>query len=175
MVQTIEMSYEEKVEMYQLVEKNKLIEMLIEANNVISKLTPKIAFEPLDNEVTNDVDTTPHPIYVVIKCGYEGIEGLIYSTLNADDASTKVKALRDEILSAKNRMNKINEEFGIEEDEHFNTHYERMYLAEEISCEEYSMAKYDNPDAFCVQRWDGEKFECVCKELDCEPSKMWLM
>lgn len=62
MVQTVEMSYEEKVEMYQLVEKNKLIEMLIEANNVISKLTPKIALsEPLDNEVINDADTTSHP------------------------------------------------------------------------------------------------------------------
>lgn len=39
MIQVLEMSHNEKVELYQLIEKNKLIEMLIEANNVISKLT----------------------------------------------------------------------------------------------------------------------------------------
>lgn len=42
MLQIIEMSHKEKVEMYQLIEKDRLIEMLIEANNVINKLTPKI-------------------------------------------------------------------------------------------------------------------------------------
>ena len=41
MVQTVEMSHKEKVEMYQLIEKDRLIEMLIEANNVINKLMPK--------------------------------------------------------------------------------------------------------------------------------------
>ena len=39
MMQVIEMTHSEKVEMYQKVEKNKLIEMLIEANNVINRLT----------------------------------------------------------------------------------------------------------------------------------------
>jgi len=39
MIQVLEMSHNEKVEVYQLIEKDKLIEMLIEANNVISKLT----------------------------------------------------------------------------------------------------------------------------------------
>lgn len=39
MMQVIEMTHSEKVEMYQMVEKDKLIEMLIEANNVINGLT----------------------------------------------------------------------------------------------------------------------------------------
>lgn len=39
MMQTIEMTHEEKVEMYSMIEKHKLIEMLIEANNVINRLT----------------------------------------------------------------------------------------------------------------------------------------
>ncbi len=38
-MQVIEMTHSEKVEMYQMVEKDKLIEMLIEANNVINRLT----------------------------------------------------------------------------------------------------------------------------------------
>jgi ArsR family metal-binding transcriptional regulator len=49
MVQVIEMTHKEKVEMYQLIEKDRLIEMLIEANNVIRNLTPKITlYEPFD-------------------------------------------------------------------------------------------------------------------------------
>lgn len=123
----------------------------------------------------NEVNTVLPTVYVVIKCGYEGIEGLIYSTLNADEATEKVKTLRDEILRAKSRMNKIIEEFGNEEDEDYNTHYDRMQLAGEISYEEYSMAKYDKPDAFCAQKWDGKSFGCACKELGCEPDEVWLM
>ena len=39
MMQVIEMTHSEKVEMYQMIEKDRLIEMLIEANNVINQLT----------------------------------------------------------------------------------------------------------------------------------------
>lgn len=39
MLQVIEMTHSEKVEMYQMLEKEKLIEMLIEANIVIKQLT----------------------------------------------------------------------------------------------------------------------------------------
>lgn len=38
-MQVIEMTHSQKVEMYSMVEKDKLIEMLIEANNVIKRLT----------------------------------------------------------------------------------------------------------------------------------------
>jgi excinuclease UvrABC ATPase subunit len=39
MVQVIKMTHSEKVEMYQKIEKDKLIEMLIEANNIIEQLS----------------------------------------------------------------------------------------------------------------------------------------
>jgi len=39
MMQVIEMTHSEKVEMYQMIEKDRLIEMLIEANYVINRLT----------------------------------------------------------------------------------------------------------------------------------------
>lgn len=38
MIIEIELTYDQKVEMYQLVEKDKLIRMLIESNNLIEKL-----------------------------------------------------------------------------------------------------------------------------------------
>jgi len=123
----------------------------------------------------NEVNTVLPTVYVVIKCGYEGIEQLVYATLNAEEVTEKVKTLRDEILSAKSRMNKINEEFGEEEDEDYNTHYDRMQISGEITWEEYSMAKYSNPNAYCAQKWNGKSFGCACKELNCEPDEMWLM
>jgi len=38
MLQVIQMSHSEKLEMYRLIEKDRLIEMLIEANNTINRL-----------------------------------------------------------------------------------------------------------------------------------------
>lgn len=114
-------------------------------------------------------------VFVVIQCGYEGIEGLIYASAEGSDASVKVKTLRAEILNARERMKKILAEHGEEEDKDFNTYYDRMLHKKEIEWEEYNNAKYREPDAYCVQKWDGQKFSCVCKELDCEPEKSWLM
>lgn len=42
MNQTIEISHQEKVEMYRMIEKERLIEMLIEANKHLSRLTPAV-------------------------------------------------------------------------------------------------------------------------------------
>ena len=42
MIQVVEMSYSEKVEMYNLVSKDKLIEMLIEANRHLSNINPTV-------------------------------------------------------------------------------------------------------------------------------------
>jgi len=41
MVQTSEMSHQEKVEIYRFLDKEQLIEMLIESNNMIKKLISK--------------------------------------------------------------------------------------------------------------------------------------
>lgn len=43
MVQAVEMSHKEKVEMYQLIEKDRLIEMLIEANNNLNRIPPTVS------------------------------------------------------------------------------------------------------------------------------------
>ena len=48
MIQVIEMTHSEKVEMYQVVEKDRLIEMLIAANNAIDQLTKVKSFHIAD-------------------------------------------------------------------------------------------------------------------------------
>jgi len=122
----------------------------------------------------NNTNTFLTEIFVVIKCGYEGIEGLIYATNDASDAVNKVKTLRQEILKAKERMNKILAEHGNEEDENYDNYYDKMLKNKEIEWDEYVKAKYENINAYCVQKWDGKKFSCVCNELGCEPSETWL-
>lgn len=42
MVQIVKMSHQEKAEMYRMIDKESLIEMLIEANCQLSKLTPTV-------------------------------------------------------------------------------------------------------------------------------------
>lgn len=49
MYQVVEMSYQEKVEMYRLIDKEDLIKMLIECNNLLSRLTPKVVFPSICN------------------------------------------------------------------------------------------------------------------------------
>ena len=46
MYQVVEMSHKEKVEMYRLIDKEKLIEMLIESNNHLHRITspPKVVY-----------------------------------------------------------------------------------------------------------------------------------
>lgn len=123
----------------------------------------------------NNIESSLTEAFVVIQCGYEGIEGLIFASSSGDEAAEKVKALRDKILKAQERMNQIIAEHGSEEDEEYRTHYDRMFDREEIDWEEYNDAKYREPDAYCVQKWDGKKFSCVCEELGCKPEKTWLM
>jgi len=112
-------------------------------------------------------------IFVIIKYGFEGIDKLVYVTNSADDASDKVKSLRQETLNAKERMQRILSEHGDEEDENFDNYYDRMLKKKEIEWSEYEKAKFENPDAYCVQKWDGQKFSCACQEIGCEPSEMW--
>lgn len=131
--------------------------------------------DDLKNNTPTDANNVLPAVFVVIQCGHEGIEGLIYASEVGSDASAKVKTLRAEILNARERMKKILAEHGEEMDEDFNTYYDRMLHKKEIEWEEYNNAKYREPDAYCVQKWDGKKFSCVCKELDCEPEKAWLM
>jgi hypothetical protein len=113
--------------------------------------------------------------YIIIQCGYEGIEGLIYLTRDSTQAVAHINAIRGSIITAVDRRNKILEQHGAEKDEDYNDHYDRMHYNYEISEEEYHNAKFRNPDSYCIQKWDGNKFSCVCKELGCETSKQWLM
>jgi len=113
--------------------------------------------------------------YLIIKCGYEGIDRLVYLTSYPSDAIEKINLLRKKVLDAIEKKNKIFAERGEEVDENFDDIYDRMLSDGEIEWEEYNLGKYEDPDSYCIQKWDGESFKCVCDELKVSPSKSWLM
>lgn len=70
MVQVIEISHQEKVEMYRMIDKERLIEMLIEANNVIRRLTPTVTEAALsENNCLHDWDEGFNNVSKCKKCG----------------------------------------------------------------------------------------------------------
>lgn len=103
--------------------------------------------------------------FVVIRCGHEGIENLVYASRDGKDASAKVLSMRSEILAAQARMAACGGEDA----------YDRMLHDKEIDFTEYTNATYNNPDAICVQKWDGRGFSCACAELGCKSGKPWFM
>ena len=60
-------------------------------------------------------------IFVVIRCGYEGIESLVYATDVGGDAQNKVLELRNDIVQARKHRDEVLKEFGDQEDENLNT------------------------------------------------------
>jgi hypothetical protein len=117
---------------------------------------------------------TTSNIFVVIRCGYEGIEKLIYASADGKDASLMVKNLRQDIFNAREHRKKVFEEFGEGVDEEYNDVWDKMYCDKKITEKEWNDS-HTEPDSYCVQKWDGQNFSCACKELDCEPENTWLM
>jgi len=95
--------------------------------------------------------------YLIIKTGCEGIEKLCYLTEDQKDAVKKTMDFKRKILEEK----------------------EKRKIRDKTEKDRYPMSdgSYDflyNPDFYCVQKWNGESFECACKELGVPPSKKML-
>ncbi len=63
MVQRVEMSDKEKYEMYNLLEKDAIIGMLIECNKYLQRLTPKVVIEDKCRMYISGTDTSMRCIY----------------------------------------------------------------------------------------------------------------
>jgi ArsR family metal-binding transcriptional regulator len=72
-MKTVEISHNEKVEMYRLVDKEQLIEMLIEANNTVDRLTSNVNLYMYSNNHCNCIGMTEvHKVndkYLCGRCG----------------------------------------------------------------------------------------------------------
>lgn len=59
MYQVIEQTYEEKVEMYRKIDKEELISMLIQANNMLSLMKPTISYTDEPGRLTVGENVVP--------------------------------------------------------------------------------------------------------------------
>lgn len=127
-------------------------------------------------------------LYLIFKCGYEGIERVLFPTHDPKEAASKIIEIRNAIHSARQDREKFLEIHGKETDEHCLDAWDRHYFAidedgsiskedKRIASDKFDYSKWQEPDAYCVQKWDEEnkEFKCFCKELGVEPSKTWFM
>ena len=116
-------------------------------------------------------------IFVIIKCGYEGIDGLIFASVKTDDTINKLKDLRQNILDAKLRYKLLVKENGLkndDDDDDFDDNIDKLLKDDKLSFEDWQLIT-TNPDRYCIQKWDGTNFKCFCDELKMNPSENWLM
>lgn len=115
--------------------------------------------------------------YLLIKCGYEGIDGLLFLTDDPELAKSKIVEFRQKVVDAKMKVINAAKANGITTDgiEFRDVKYMlEEKIGMEQSCEFYSDELYDEEDQYCINVWNGEEFKCCCKELGVEPKKMWL-
>jgi hypothetical protein len=105
-------------------------------------------------------------IHVIVYCGYEGIDELVFATVDGEEAKQKIKELR---LAADNRAVEAakytddeQEEMLESEDPEVRREYHRIFSGQKDS------------DRYCVMTYDGTSFECTCNELDVPPKEAWL-
>ena len=104
-------------------------------------------------------------IHVIIYCGYEGIEKLVF-------ASTDVKETVNKILELKSGAN-INR---LEAEKYSEEQREEMLDSDDVKI----MAEYDrifngdnDPDRYCVMTFKDGKFTCACTDLGVPPKESW--
>jgi hypothetical protein len=51
--------------------------------------------------------------YLVVLCGCEGLEKLVYLTDDKDDAISKMKSLKDNVIKAQEHREQVNKDLGI--------------------------------------------------------------
>jgi hypothetical protein len=112
--------------------------------------------------------------YLLIKCGYEGIEQLIMPSYEPNTLIDKINDIRNKIMTAKEHRKRVNTEAGQDENTVVDA-WGDMYVAEEITGDEWDLG-LEEPEAYCIQKWDGVCFNCCCRELNVNMNdKTWLM
>lgn len=105
-------------------------------------------------------------INVIIYCGYEGIENLVFASTDTDETKKKILELRAEANARKAEGDKYTEE-----------QREAMLDSEDIEVQkEYHRIFYDGkePDRYCVMTFKDNEFKCSCNELGVAPKESWL-
>ena len=103
-------------------------------------------------------------IYIVIKCGHEGVERILRGFTNSEDAVALINAERARY------DNPSKDDIDL-------SYYFYLLENKDITHDENPAQRYIEREkrSFCIQRDSGEGFKCVCGELEVNLSdEMWL-
>lgn len=115
-------------------------------------------------------------LYILIQCGYEGIDTLVCPLYSAEEAIKKITEKREFVNQQIARRKEVAKRMlDDEESWEDNEEWSEMMKREEITYDEWEAGLLIDPDAYCIYKWDGKRFSCVCDELKVNPSKTWLM
>jgi hypothetical protein len=102
-------------------------------------------------------------INLIIYCGWEGIEELVYASTSIEDTKRKLLELRTEADIVKVEASTYDTE-------------EKQDALEESDMRKYADLFIHNKEAdmYCVQSFKDGKFSCTCSEFGMAPNKQWL-
>ena len=104
-------------------------------------------------------------IYVIIYCGYEGIESLEFASTSQEESVKKILELREH----SKEMERARDKYSKDE-------LKAMRMSEDRTIWEkyFELTLIKNPDRYCLQRFNGIKFDCVCKDCGVATEETWL-
>lgn len=122
-------------------------------------------------------------MYIIVFCGYEGLDAVLWAGDDKVEAVAKVKEARCKI----SKLSKLKEKYGMpeegfEEDEdawmaecdrRSDRYYKILSKWPELWRHLGIMGDEHDTDRVCVMQGEEWGFECVCKELEVSPSESW--
>ena len=115
--------------------------------------------------------------YLLIKCGYEGIEQLIMPSNEPMVLINEINRIRSQINVIKEKKIQLAKENNIDINDIYKVDefWGDLYVDGTITNEEFDLSDED-PKSFCIQKWNGNNFNCCCKELNVNvDDSVWLM
>lgn len=112
-------------------------------------------------------------INVIIYCGYEGIEELVFASDDEEETRKKIMELKEEAKLAAVEASKYSED---QKYEMMNSLLDGDDEESMKRSEEYNKIfnSRQDPDRYCVMTYDGKEFKCNCNELGVSPKETWL-
>lgn len=126
----------------------------------------------MDPEKNNSIEYKKNQ-YLIIKVGYEGIQSLLKLTPNEEEAVSYIRQKRILHKDIEDYINlRISENNLEDRDEYAEELFLEDLKKEFYPYEDFMFVMYPSDD-YCLQEWDGEKFDCICKKHDLSKNQIF--
>lgn len=111
--------------------------------------------------------------FIIVKVGYEGIQSLLSLKSNEDEAVSYIRQKRILHKEIEDFINLRISENNLEDKDEYSEDLFLKDLENNIfPFEDFMSVMYPHED-YCLQEWDGEKFECICKKHDLSKNQIF--